>query len=64
MGGHKAEGNISIQGLTGNFWLHLPNHTVELPAGRLLTLERGLLHGVEALEDSSFLLPISSTRGI
>jgi quercetin dioxygenase-like cupin family protein len=64
MEGHKADGSISIQGLTGKLHLHLPNHTVELPAGRLLTLERALPHDVEALEDSSFLLTISWPKGV
>lgn len=63
MEGHKADGSISIQGLTGNLRLHLVDQTVELPAGRLLTLERGLLHDVKAMEDSSFLLTISWPRG-
>jgi len=63
MEGHKADGSISIQGLTGKLRLHLPGQSVELPAGRLLTLERALPHDVEALEDSSFLLTISWPRG-
>ena len=63
MEGHKADGSISIQGLTGNLRLHLADQTVELPAGRLLTLERGLPHDVKAMEDSSFLLTISWPRG-
>ncbi|MHB8652945.1 MAG: cupin domain-containing protein [Terriglobia bacterium] len=64
MEGHKADGSISIQGLTGNLQLHLAGQTVEIPAGRLLTLERGLPHDVEAMEDSSFLLTISWPRGV
>ena len=63
MEGHKADGSISIHGLTGNLRLQLANQTVELPAGRLLTLERNLPHNVEATEDSSFLLTISWPRG-
>jgi quercetin dioxygenase-like cupin family protein len=63
MEGHKADGSISIQGLTGKLQLHLPQQAVEVPAGRLLTLERALPHDVEALEDSSFLLTISWPRG-
>jgi quercetin dioxygenase-like cupin family protein len=63
MEGHKADGSISIQGLAGKLKLHLANQTVELPAGRLLTLERGLPHEVEAMEESAFLLTISWPRG-
>lgn len=63
MEGHKADGSISIQALTGKLRLHFPERAVEIPAGRLLTLERALPHDVEALEDSSFLLTISWPRG-
>ena len=63
MEGHKADGSISIHTLTGKLRLHLSEQTVELPAGRLLTLERALPHDVEALEESSFLLTISWPRG-
>ncbi len=59
MEGHKTDGNLSIHALTGTLRLHLPEQAVELPAGRLLALERALPHDVEALEDSTFLLTIS-----
>ena len=63
MEGHKADGSISIQTLTGLLRLHLVDQTVDLPAGCLLTLERALPHDVEAVEDRSFLLTISWPRG-
>jgi len=63
MEGHRADGSISIQSLTGKLYLHLPHQAVELPVGCLLTLERALPHYVEALEDSSFLLTISWPKG-
>ena len=40
MEGHKADGSISIQGLTSRLRLHLPHQTMEVPAGCLLILER------------------------
>ena len=64
MEGHKADESISIQGLTGKLRLHLANQTVELPAGRMLTLEGALPHDVEAVEDSSFLLTIPWPKGV
>jgi len=64
MEGHKADGSISIQALAGKLRLHLPDQAVEIPAGRLLTLQRALPHDVDALEDSSFLLTISWPRGV
>jgi len=63
MEGHKADGSISVHTLSGKLRLHLSDQMVELPAGRLLTLERALPHDVEALEESSFLLTISWPKG-
>ncbi len=56
---HKATARISIQTLTGHVRLHLPDRTVELPAGHLLALDQCLPHDVEAREDSAFLLSLS-----
>lgn len=64
MVGHKTDESISIHVLTGKLRVHLPGQTVEVPAGCLLTLERALVHDVEALEDSSFLLTISWRKGV
>ncbi len=59
MEGHKTDESISIYPLAGKLRLHLPEQAVELPAGRLVTLERSVPHDVEAVEDCSFLLTIS-----
>ena len=56
---HRAEGRISIHTLQGRISIHLQAQTIELPAGRLLALDCGLHHDVEALEESAFLLTIS-----
>ncbi|MDQ2668888.1 MAG: hypothetical protein M3Z05_23260 [Gemmatimonadota bacterium] len=40
--------------------LRLPNRVVDLPNGRLLVLEGGLQHNVEALEESTLLLTLGS----
>ena len=57
---HRAEGRISIQQLKGRVRIHLEAHQkVELSAGKLLVLDCGVLHDVEALEESSLLLTIS-----
>jgi quercetin dioxygenase-like cupin family protein len=47
---------LSIQTLAGALRLHIPTETLELRAGQLLALDRGLPFSVEALEDSGFLL--------
>jgi len=59
MGEHRAEGRISIHTLQGRICVHLRDQKLELPAGRLLALDCGLHHDVEALEESAFLLTIS-----
>ncbi|HYX69472.1 MAG TPA: hypothetical protein VE825_10090 [Terriglobales bacterium] len=56
---HRATGCISVQAVRGHIRLHLPGKTADLPAGRLLALERALPHDVEAVTDSAFLLTIA-----
>ncbi len=60
---HIANETVSIQTLAGCLRLQLPrlarqreDRFVELPVGRLLVLERGNEHDVEAIGDSAFLL--------
>jgi quercetin dioxygenase-like cupin family protein len=55
---HQANDTASIHTLSGNVRLRLPDHDAELPAGRLLVLERGLRHSVEAVAESAFLLTL------
>lgn len=59
MSEHRAEGRISIHTLQGHIRVHLQDQKLELPAGRLLALDCGLAHDVEALEESAFLLTIA-----
>lgn len=56
---HRADARISVQALTGHARLRLPHRVVDLPAGRGVALERGLLHDVEAIEESALLLTLS-----
>jgi quercetin dioxygenase-like cupin family protein len=59
---HKAEGRISIQQLKGQVCIHLAHRKVNVSAGHLLVLDCGVLHDVEALEESALLLTISWRR--
>lgn len=59
---HRAEGRISIQQLRGQICMHLANRKVNVLAGHLLVLDCGVLHDIEALEESAFLLTISWRR--
>jgi quercetin dioxygenase-like cupin family protein len=60
---HRAEGRISIQQLKGQVCIHLADRKVNVSAGQLLVLDCGVLHDVEALEESALLLTISWRRG-
>ncbi len=53
---HRVEGRITIHTLVGHVRLKLPDQTVELPAGHLLMLDRGITHDVYAVDESVFLL--------
>ena len=60
---HRANESASIHTLSGHVCLRLPDRTVELPAGRLLALEPGLQHDVEAVVDSAFVLTLGWHNG-
>lgn len=56
---HHAAGSISVHTLAGHIRLHVPGRTLDLPAGRMVSLEQALRHDVESLEDSTYLLTIA-----
>ena len=56
---HQTEGRISIQTVAGHIQVRAQGRTFDLPMGRLLALDQGLPHDVEALEESAFLLTIA-----
>ena len=56
---HKAAGRLSLLTLTGCVRLKVLEHTVDVPAGHILTLDCCVPHDVEALKQSVFLLTIS-----
>ena len=58
MAEHRADETASVHALSGHVRLRLPEKVVELPAGRLLVIERGLRHDVEAVAESAFLLTL------
>jgi quercetin dioxygenase-like cupin family protein len=60
---HHADGRISIHSLHGKIRIHLPDQKVDLAAGELMALDYGILHDVEALEESAFLITISWPEG-
>lgn len=60
---HQANGRVSIHTIHGHVRLHVSQRgsadAIDLPAGHVLTLDRGIHHDVEALIDSAFLLTIA-----
>jgi len=58
LGETQAEARLSVQTLHGRAVLHLPEGPIDMPAGHLATLERGMMHDVEAREDCSLLLTL------
>jgi quercetin dioxygenase-like cupin family protein len=58
MGEHRAQETAAIHGLSGHVRLHLPDEAMDVRAGHLLVLERGLHHDVEAVVESAFLLTL------
>ena len=56
---HQTEGRISIHVVAGRVQVRAQGRTFDLPTGGLLTLDQGLTHDVEALEESAFLLTIA-----
>jgi len=55
---HHANESVSVHAISGHVRVHVPDGTIELPAGRLLCLERGIKHDVEATVDSAFVLTL------
>ncbi len=56
---HRTEGRISVQTLEGKIRFSTAERSVELSAGQMLALKRNLLHDVEGILDSAFLLTIA-----
>ena len=56
---HQTEGRISTHTIRGRIQVRAEGRTFDLRAGRLLALDQGLPHEVEAIEDSAILLTIA-----
>jgi quercetin dioxygenase-like cupin family protein len=59
----RTEARVTLQALRGNLEAHLPDGAIDLPAGNLVTLDRGVEFGLEALTESALLLTLSWPRG-
>jgi quercetin dioxygenase-like cupin family protein len=63
MNEHHVDGRISIQLLKGRIRLHSLNQDREILTGDLVAMEYGILHHIEAMEESAFLITISWPGG-
>lgn len=56
---HHSAGRISVQTVAGHIRMRALDRQFDLPLGRLLVLDRGVQHDVEAVQDSAFLLTVA-----
>jgi quercetin dioxygenase-like cupin family protein len=63
MNEHHVDGRTSLHILHGRIRIHLPERSLEARSNDLLALDSGILHDVEALEESAFLITISWPGG-
>ena len=59
---HQTEGPLTIQPLQGRLRVTVQTTPTDLAAGQILTIETGVTHAVEALEESVFLLTLGWPR--
>jgi quercetin dioxygenase-like cupin family protein len=57
---HRADSSISLQVIEGVLTFSADAQTLTLGQGQLLTLHAGIPHGVEAVEESVFLLTVAA----
>jgi quercetin dioxygenase-like cupin family protein len=58
MSEHKTDHCVTIHALEGQLRLQLPDGNVDLKGGSLLALEQTVLHDIEAITDSLFVLSL------
>lgn len=55
---HRTAGRVAIQSVSGEIFVRLQGDVIDMPQGKLLTIDRDVPHDVEAKQDSVFLLTI------
>ncbi len=55
---HHNPGRICVQTIFGHIRMHADDKLFDLPQGKMLVLDRGITHDVEAVEESAFLLTV------
>jgi quercetin dioxygenase-like cupin family protein len=60
--GHQADGRVSIQVVKGHALLRADGRTFDVTPGRVVTFDRGVVHELEAIEESAVLQTIAWSR--
>lgn len=59
---HHNPGCICVETIFGHIRMHAENKLFDLPQGKMLVLDRAVVHDVEALQESAFLLTVASAE--
>ena len=59
---HHNPGRICVQTIFGHIRMHAEDKLFDLPQGKILVLDRAVIHDVEALQESAFLLTVASAE--
>ena len=57
--GHQANGRVSIQAISGHVLVRADGRTFDVTPGRVVTFDRGVVHDLEAIEESAVLQTIA-----
>lgn len=60
---HHTDHELSIQTVSGHVVLHTLSERVDLPAGQIAVLARGVVHDIEARTDSAILVTVCVSLG-
>jgi quercetin dioxygenase-like cupin family protein len=61
---HHNPGRICVQTVQGCIRMHADGQVFDLSKGKMLVLDRAIVHDVEAFEESAFLLTVAYPQGI
>lgn len=59
---HFNEGRICVQTVFGHIQMHAAGRTFDLLPGQCLVLDRAVVHDVEAIDESAFLLTVARSE--
>ena len=60
---HRTDGAVSIQTIQGHLRLGIGQDAVDLPQGRLVAIEPGVTHELDAIDESAFILTVAWPTG-